>query len=171
MNTIFTIGYEGAAIGPFLENLADAGISHVIDIRDVPASRKRGFSKSILASALAERGISYTHLKPLGDPKPGREAMRSGDFKTFLSIYNNHVSQPAAQASLKDAIAIATKEPAVLLCYEKEPEHCHRNVVAKMMKKLASLAIHHLSVTEGREGESRERYGTETATVYAVSGD
>lgn len=171
MKTIFTIGYEGVAIGPFLDKLANTGVSHVIDIRDVPASRKRGFSKNILSTTLAERGIAYTHLRPLGDPKPGREAMRRGDHEAFLSIYMNHVNQPSAHIALMDAIAIATKNPSVLLCYETDHEHCHRNIVADMMKELALFSIHHLSVIERSLGDSRERYGEGTAAVHAVSGD
>jgi len=59
--TIFTIGYEGADLDLFLGTLVKAGISHVIDVRDVPASRKRGFSKNALAAALNAQGIAYTH--------------------------------------------------------------------------------------------------------------
>lgn len=144
--TIFTIGYEGAEADHFLATLADAGVRHVIDIRDVPASRKRGFSKNALASALEDSGIYYTHLKPLGDPKPGREAMRRGDYGSFLEIYNEHIEQPIAQACLRDAVNIASAEPSVLLCYERDPKHCHRTLVAGMMKELASFTIRHLGV-------------------------
>jgi hypothetical protein len=46
----------------------------LIDVRDVPLSRKPGFSKSALQANLEAHGIAYVHLKGLGDPKPGREA-------------------------------------------------------------------------------------------------
>ena len=78
--TIFTIGYEGSEVDRFLATLVTANVSHVIDIRDVPASRKRGFSKSALALALGNQGIGYTHLKALGDPKPGTRSDASGRF-------------------------------------------------------------------------------------------
>lgn len=169
MTTIlFTIGYEGADVGPFIDTLAEAGVSHVIDIRDVPASRKRGFSKNTLSAALSESGIGYTHLKPLGDPKPGREAMRSGNYRVFLEIYNEHVAQPAAQACLREAVAIAVEQPAVLLCYERDPKHCHRTLVADMITDLTSLSVRHLGVSnKGRVGLGRQN-GPGAKPVHAI---
>ena len=58
----------------------------LIDVRDVPISRKPGFSKTSLAQGLADAGIGYLHLKGLGDPKPGRIAAREGRFSDFCRI-------------------------------------------------------------------------------------
>jgi uncharacterized protein (DUF488 family) len=168
MTTISTIGYEGADVAPFIDTLVEAGVKHVIDIRDVPASRKRGFSKNILSAALSENGIAYTHLKQLGDPKPGREAMRSGNYEVFLKIYNEHVAQPAAQSSLQTAVTIATEEPSVLLCYERDPKHCHRTLVADMMKDLASLSVRHLGVSDKRQSEPGRVHGASAEPAHAI---
>lgn len=167
--TVFTIGYEGAEVGPFIATLAEAGVTHVIDIRDVPASRKRGFSKSALSCALEEQGIGYTHLKPLGDPKAGREAMRRGDYEAFLEIYKDHINQPAARISLGEAVNIALEEPSALLCYERDPKHCHRTLVAGLMTGLASFTIRHLGVNS-RNVRLRMRGadGAESRAAYAV---
>jgi len=167
--TVFTIGYEGSDVDHFLATLGTADISHVIDIRDVPASRKRGFSKSALAIALESRGIAYTHLKALGDPKPGREAMRRGDYAAFLEIYTDHIQQPAAQAALGEAVTIASAEASVLLCYERDPKHCHRTLVADLMKGLASFTIRHLGVNPPnvRPG-ARGVDGSEFGATFAV---
>ncbi len=168
MKTIFTIGYEGAEQSLFLDTLIEAGISHVIDIRDVPASRRRGFSKTPLSIALDERGMSYTHLKPLGDPKPGREAMRSGDYEAFLTIYNEHIEQPAAQTSLVEAVTIATSEPSVLLCYERDPKYCHRTLVADMMKELATFTVRHLGVREKRRPALGGQHDSSAERAHAL---
>jgi uncharacterized protein (DUF488 family) len=37
----------------------------VIDVRDVPLSRKKGFSKNQLSENLRTHGIQYVHLKGL----------------------------------------------------------------------------------------------------------
>ena len=167
--TLFTIGYEGAELDQFLATLTDAGVTHVVDIRDVPASRKRGFSKGALSLALESRAINYTHLKALGDPKPGREAMRRDDYNTFLDIYSAHVEQPAAKVALMDAANIALSQPSVLLCYERDPKHCHRTLVAGMMKELASFTIRHLGVnTRKVRPEARIVDGSGSRTAYAV---
>lgn len=146
MTTLSTIGYEGASIDDFLDTLNRAGIKQVIDIRDVPVSRRPGFSKNILARALETEGISYLHLKPLGDPKPGREAAREGRFEDFRTIYGAHLALPAAQESLKVAVEYASKSPSVLLCYERDFKHCHRALVAQAMTDLSCFEIRNLGV-------------------------
>ena len=85
--TISTIGYEGATIGAFVTALRDASIDILIDVRDLPLSRKNGFSKKRLAQILAEADIDYIHLKGLGDPKDGRNAARAGDYGLFRQIF------------------------------------------------------------------------------------
>ncbi|MBM3927915.1 MAG: DUF488 domain-containing protein, partial [Sphingomonadales bacterium] len=57
--TIYTIGYEGATQGEVIAALERAGVKRVIDVRQLPLSRRPGFSKSSLAASLAERGIDY----------------------------------------------------------------------------------------------------------------
>ncbi len=52
MSTILTIGYEGSTIEDLVATLKLADTQVLIDIRDVPLSRKRGFSKKALAAAL-----------------------------------------------------------------------------------------------------------------------
>jgi len=56
---IATIGYEGTTIDAFIETLQRASITVLIDVREVALSRKKGFSKNQLASALAESGIEF----------------------------------------------------------------------------------------------------------------
>lgn len=143
---LYTVGYEGADIAHFLRTLNDCGIKRLIDIRDVPVSRKRGFSKTALATALGEQGISYSHLKALGDPKAGREAMRRGDYPGFLEIYTAHISTPEGQAALRAAIELAEESPSILLCYERSPTECHRTVVAKEMAVLAEFEVKNVGV-------------------------
>src|SRR3954453_21108705 len=74
-----TIGYEAAELDDFVATLLAAGITRLIDVRELPISRRRGFAKRALSEALADAGIVYVHLRGLGDPKEGREAARVGD--------------------------------------------------------------------------------------------
>jgi hypothetical protein len=56
-----TIGYEGASLGEVIRRLTDAGVRLVIDVRAVAASRRPGFSKTVLSASLGEAGIDYRH--------------------------------------------------------------------------------------------------------------
>src|SRR6185436_14392174 len=91
---LFTIGYEQTPAKAVLDELQQAGVKLLIDVRAIAASRRPGFSKTQLAAGLDERGISYLHLRGLGTPKDGREAARSGDMKTLSRIYHTHLKTP-----------------------------------------------------------------------------
>lgn len=144
---LFTVGYEGAELAPFLATLMTAGVKQIIDIRELPLSRKRGFSKSALAAALTDTGIRYLHLRDLGDPKPGREAARRGDHAGFLRIYRRHLAAAVAQAALAEARRHAQMHRSCLLCFERNHEGCHRAVVAEAIAMSTGAEVSHLRVT------------------------
>jgi hypothetical protein len=70
-----TIGYEGYATAEWLAALRAQGVETIIDVRDLPLSRKRGFSKSQLRESLEAVGIEYLHVRALGNPRQYREAL------------------------------------------------------------------------------------------------
>ena len=123
---IFTIGYEGATQSELIAALAKASVRRVIDVRAVPMSRKPGFSKNVLAAGLREAGIDYVHLRALGTPPEGREAARKGRFEEMERIYAAQLETPEAAAESARMIALAEETPSALLCFERDPAHCHR---------------------------------------------
>jgi len=149
-----TIGYEGASLGDFISTLLAAGVQRVVDVREVAQSRRPGFSKNALRDALEEVDIDYHHIRQLGDPKQGREAARSGKFELFRNIYSAHLDLPASREALKDAVALATTKPSALVCFERDPKHCHRSIVAQRITDLCSLKVINLGV---RPRTARER--------------
>ncbi|MBB3473085.1 DUF488 family protein [Sphingomonas sp. BK345] len=127
--TIYTIGYEGVTVDSFLAALAAAGVRRVIDVRALPLSRRPGFSKSSLAAALSAVGIDYVHLKPLGTPKPGRDAAKKGDVATLTAVYEAQLALPEAQVAAARMLELADERPSALLCFERDPCHCHRTLL------------------------------------------
>ena len=126
---IFTIGYEGATTDEFLAALKDAGVERLIDVRALPLSRRPGFSKSPLRAALEEAGIEYVHLKALGTPAEGRSAARAGRHSDLERIYAGQLELPEAIVQAAQMIELATEKPSALLCFEREPAHCHRTLL------------------------------------------
>lgn len=126
---IFTIGYEATTMAEFLAALTRAGVQRVIDVRALPLSRRPGFSKSSLAASLREAGIDYVHLKQLGTPKRGRDAAKKGDVATLRDVYDIQLGLPEAQAQAAEMRALAAEKPSALLCYERDPCHCHRTLL------------------------------------------
>lgn len=129
--TIYTIGYEATTMTDFLAALGRAGIERVIDVRALPLSRRPGFSKNSLAATLDEHGIEYVHLKALGTPKPGRDAAKRGDWRTMEAVYAGQLELPEAQSQAARLRELATEKRSALLCYEREPKHCHRTMLLR----------------------------------------
>jgi uncharacterized protein (DUF488 family) len=143
-SAIYTIGYQGATLAGFVTALKNAGVQLVLDIRAVPASRKKGFSKSPLTAHLAEAGIAYRHLRGLGTPKLGREAARNGDLATFEKVFRAHLDEPEALLDFGEACTLAQSQAVCLLCMERDPHHCHRLIVAERMAHDTGQTIDHL---------------------------
>ena len=127
-----------------IEKLKHAGVEVLVDVRAVPASRRAGFSKRILAASLAQAGIDYVHLRELGTPKAGRDAARKNRTAEMHAIYEEHLQEPGAQLDLARATQIAGERKAALLCFEAEAHRCHREIVAGLVCQAIGCRIENL---------------------------
>jgi uncharacterized protein (DUF488 family) len=143
--TLFTIGYEQTPAKAVLDEIEQAGVKLLVDVRAVAASRRPGFSKSQLAAGLDERGISYLHLRGLGTPKDGREAARSGKYDLLHRIYDTHLKTPQAKEQLDELSALVKKAgPVCILCYERDHTHCHRQWIAEIIEGRNGVKVENL---------------------------
>jgi uncharacterized protein (DUF488 family) len=143
---IFTTGYEQhAEPASLVETLRAAGVRRLVDVRELPSSRRRGFSKTALAAALHAGGIEYVHGRALGNPKPNRDLWRSGRRDEAKARYRAHLDTDAADA-LAALDGSLDKMPTCLLCLEADPADCHRTLVAEALaaRRRGELAVTHL---------------------------
>jgi uncharacterized protein (DUF488 family) len=146
MNSVATIGYEGATVQTFLDALRQEKVNLLVDVRAVASSRRPGFSKTRLAGNVTEVGIEYLHLRALGTPAEGRAAARAGRHEEMRRIFQEHLATPEAQFELETlADLVRSGRQVCLLCYEAEPEHCHRSIVATALAAKVPVEIHHLA--------------------------
>jgi uncharacterized protein (DUF488 family) len=130
--TVWTIGYEGHDPDSFVRRLRAADIQRVVDIRELPLSRKAGFSKSALAMGLSRSGIAYSHVKALGTPRAVRHAYKAGGgFQAFKADYLAHVARQ--EPAVKALEEVARGERSALLCVEAEAETCHRAILGEVL--------------------------------------
>ena len=146
---LFTLGYESASIEDFISTLKLAQIDLIVDVRELPLSRRKGFSKNVLNETLAANGIEYVHLKGLGDPKEGRDAAKSGNMAQFTRIFSSHMESDRAKADLEIAIGLVQSKNACLLCYERNHQDCHRTIVAKAISHRTSQHVKPIGVRKG----------------------
>jgi uncharacterized protein (DUF488 family) len=142
MTTLYTIGYEGTDIDRFVATLKAVGVHLLADVRALPLSRKKGFSKNGLRVRIEQEGMEYVHLGALGDPKDGRDAARAGRYEQFRAIYNKHLALAKPQQTLKELTALVKQHSTCLMCFEREPTECHRLIVASQLPK--SISTFHL---------------------------
>ena len=146
---LFTIGYEQTPAKAVLDELAQAGVKLLVDVRAVASSRRPGFSKTQLAAGLDERGIAYLHLRGLGTPKEGREAARSGKYDVLEQIYTRHLKTTQAREELDELSALVKKSgPVCILCYERDHLHCHRRWIAKIIEDREGVKIENLAAPQ-----------------------
>ena len=144
MRTIATIGYQAATMPSFLRALPDAKIDLLVDIRAVASSRRPGFSKTALAANLREAGIGYLHLRSLGTPAEGRAAARAGKHEVMREIFLEHMETPAARAELASLAELVEARRVCVLCFEADPAHCHRSIVASELGRVMPVRVNHL---------------------------
>ena len=142
---LFTIGYEQTPSKAVLDELEQAGVKLLVDVRAIASSRRPGFSKTQLAAGLDERGISYLHLRGLGTPKEGREAARGRQFALLHKIYAAHLKTSQAREQLDELSSLVKKTgPVCILCYELDHRHCHRQWIAEIIEERDGVRIENL---------------------------
>lgn len=142
---VYSIGYQERSLRDVIAALQLAGVQRVIDVRDLPNSRRPGFSKRQLQAGLEDAGIDYRHLKALGTPKDGRIAARARRYDEFWRIVDDVMASPAAQLALREAAELAAEKPSALLCYETHHEECHRLRVTQALEKQWGFEVEHLA--------------------------
>jgi uncharacterized protein (DUF488 family) len=152
-----TIGYEGASLDDFVETLLAARVTLLVDIRERAQSRRKGFSKSALEARINAAGISYLHLRELGDPKEGREAARAGAMATFRRIYASVLKSTEAMSALDTIEKAVSRESVCLLCYERDFKDCHRKLVSDKIESRIGCKTRHLEVKHFGKASSLQR--------------
>lgn len=154
---IATIGVYGFDLDAFLGTLRGAGVEVVLDVRQRRGVRgpEYAWANSLrLQAALAEAGIGYEHHKELAPTTVMREAQYRADdergegkrSRTRLApeyerLYCEGV---LAGADLDPIAALARERLPALLCVERDPEACHRSLIAARLEEEYGLRPLHL---------------------------
>jgi uncharacterized protein (DUF488 family) len=144
LRRLITIGYEGADFKDFLATLKIENVTQLLDIRELPMSRRKGFSKTALREGLASIGIDYRHEPWLGSPRAIRHRLREdGDYARFFRAFARHLDR---QTTLLNELAAELEGTVALLCYERDHRQCHRSIVAEVLGEITGLEPKHRGV-------------------------
>ena len=158
MRTLATVGVYGFTAAGFLAALRDADVHLLLDVRQRRGVRGSEYSwanAGRLTAALEEAGIAYSHhseLAPttelrhlqyreddrLGVGKRSREELSPEYRERYVREILDHADLDAVVAEMPAGGASA------LFCVERDPEACHRSIVAERMAGVYDLPVVHV---------------------------
>jgi uncharacterized protein (DUF488 family) len=158
MPTIATVGVYGATLETFLQALRDANVGQVIDVRQrrgVRGSEYAWANAQRLEAALAKAGIDYRRAKELAPTTELRELQYREDDRTGVGkrsraelapeYIERYTREILGQADLAPIVAgLPDDAIGALLCVERDPEACHRSLVAGRLAGEYGFAVKHL---------------------------
>jgi uncharacterized protein (DUF488 family) len=158
MAALATVGVYGFTGPAFLDALAAAGVGLVLDVRQRRGVRgpEYAWANSVrLQRALAEAGIGYRHLKELAPTTELRRLQYREDDRlgvgkrSRVALAPEYVERYAREIlDRHDLGALAAELPdgtvSALFCVERDPEACHRSLVAERLRAEHGLAVTHL---------------------------
>jgi uncharacterized protein (DUF488 family) len=143
--TVYTIGHGNRAIEEFLGLLREAAIECLVDVRAYPASRRHPqFSREALERSLAGAGIRYVwEGKALGGRRKAavespHVALRSASFRA----YADHMATEEFRAGARRLLELANGARIAIMCAERLPWECHRNLVSDRLVADGFTVLH-----------------------------
>lgn len=138
---VHTIGYEGRTLEDFVDTLQKACVRRLLDVRELPLSRRKGFSKTPLREALGNAGIDYVHVRDLGAPKEVRKPyLAGGPYATFKAGYLGHLERH--RVALDGVKWHAGEAATAIMCVERDHAECHRGIVGEELAREGVLVEH-----------------------------
>ncbi len=155
MRRIATIGVYGFTAGAFLEELAGAGVGLLLDLRQRRGVRGPDYSwanAARLQRALAGAGVGYRHVGELAPTTELRRLQYREDDRRGVGKRNRIALAPEyAERYTREILdpfdlgALVAELPGdsatALLCVERDPEACHRSLVAERLRTAYGLPV------------------------------
>lgn len=158
MRAVATIGVYGFEAASFLAALEAAGAGVLLDVRQrrgVRGSEYAWANSRRLQAALAEAAIAYEHRPELAPTTELRQLQyaeddRRGEGKRsrteLAPEYAHRYTEEVLDRADLDALVagLPTSGVAALLCVERDPEACHRSLIAARLARDHGVGVLHL---------------------------
>jgi len=145
---VATIGVYGWTLEMFLETLARSEVTQVVDVRQRRAVRGREYAwaNSLrLQAALADSEVEYVHRSDLAPTTELRQLQYADDARTgvgkrsrvvLAAAYRDRYTREILDVADLDRLVAEMPEGALstLLCVERNPEACHRSLIAGRLR-------------------------------------
>ena len=153
-----TIGVYGFDSPGFIAALDEAKVSLVLDVRQrrgVRGSQYAWANAKRLQTSLADAGIGYSHLPELAPTTEMRrlqyeEDARKGEGKRSRSTLapkylKRYTEEVLDRVDLNPIVRFVGDNRAALLCVERDPEACHRSLIAARLSAELGIEVVHVT--------------------------
>lgn len=150
---MYTVGFGRRRVDQLIGILQVHNIQVVIDVRTEPATEAGSVSRyEDLREALENEGLEYHWAgRQLGGNRLPRVDSINSELDDELRGFADFMTSPEFHVGLRQLIGLVGKRPAVLLFSAKQPEKCHRCLIADALMMKGMRIIHLID-----EGKSRE---------------
>jgi uncharacterized protein (DUF488 family) len=159
VRTVATIGVYGWTLERFLDALHNADVALLVDVRQRRGVRGREYAwanAQRLQAALAGAGIAYSHRKELAPTTELRHAQYREDDRLGVGKrertelapeYRERYLHEILERADLDALVeeLPADRASALFCVERDPEACHRSLIADRLAEQYCVTIVHLS--------------------------
>ena len=145
--TVWTVGHATRPIAEFLDVLRAHGISTLVDVRAIPASRRNPqFGRDALARAAEGAALRYVWM---GDSLGGLRRPRPDSPHAALRVegfrgYADHMTTPAFREGLDALLALAREGSTAAMCAETVWWRCHRSILADHLTLVRDVRVFHI---------------------------
>jgi uncharacterized protein (DUF488 family) len=155
MVTIGVYGFDGES---FLQRLRQVDVRLLLDVRQRRGVRGPEYAwanSRRLQAALAEAGIAYEHhpelaptteLRQLQYAEDDRQGVGKRSRRVLAGEYaRRYTAEILDHADLTPIVsALPGSGTAALLCVERDPEACHRSLIAQLLTEQHCVTVEHL---------------------------
>jgi uncharacterized protein (DUF488 family) len=158
LSSVATIGVYGWTLESFLTALRAAKVRVVLDVRQRRGVRGPEYAwanSARLQAALASAGIEYRHHKELAPTTEVRHVQYEDDARRRVGkrsrlelapeYRERYLREILDRADLSELVRkLPADGLAALLCVERDPEACHRSLIAERLEADYGTSVVHL---------------------------
>lgn len=153
VTTVYTVGHSNQTLEWLITLLTQAGIETLVDVRAQPRStRHPHFNEEPLRQACGMTGIVYHWAgRHLGGMRKTRSLSPHCAMDEERRGFADHMDSDTFKKAITQLMSLAARTPTVILCAERDPDHCHRALIADYLLLQGFRVVHLLGPDESRE--------------------
>lgn len=165
--TVWSIGHSTRSIEELIEMLTQAEVATLVDVRAQPRStRNPQFNEEKLRESCGQANLVYHWAgRHLGGKRPPRLDSPHIAMDEGRRGFADHMGTEIFKKAISQFLSLVARAPTAILCAEREPESCHRNLIADYLLLQGLHVVHLIAPGVSREHLLSAQARRESATL------